>query len=87
MIFFRKPVPTFRDHALQRTAKDLIAKGTSVADAPHQALGLIARLLEQQASLLVYIDVFFGYAIFVVMMIAVAFLLRRVEGTQAHVAA
>jgi DHA2 family multidrug resistance protein len=70
--------------ALQRIAKELIARGTSVADAPHQALGLIAQLLEQQASLLAYIDVFFGYAVFAVVMIAVAFLLRRVEGTQAH---
>ena len=57
----------------------LAAQGTPSVDAQHQALGTIGRMIEQQASLLAYIDVFFSYAVFAALMIAIAFLLRRVE--------
>ena len=52
---------------------------TSAADARHQALGIIAQTVEQQATILAYIDVFWSYAVFAILMIAIAILLRRVD--------
>ena len=70
--------PYYQD-AVRRTSTMLAAQGTPSVDAQHQALGTIGRMIEQQASLLAYIDVFFSYAVFAALMIAIAFLLRRVE--------
>ena len=66
--------------------KFLTTQGTPSADAHHQALGLLDRMIEQQASLLAYMDVFWAYAIFAALMIAVAFVLRNVDTSQRAVA-
>jgi DHA2 family multidrug resistance protein len=63
--------------ALRRGAADLVAKGTAVADARHQAIGLIEQMVHAQASLLSYIDVFFAFAVVAFCMVFVALLLLR----------
>jgi len=57
--------------------------GASLADAQRRAVGLIGQLVQSQAQLLAYIDVFWFYAAFAALMIVLALSLRRVEsGTQ-----
>ena len=63
--------------ALRRGVADLVAKGTSAADARHQAIGLIEQMVHAQASLLSYIDVFFALAVIAFCMMFVALLLLR----------
>jgi DHA2 family multidrug resistance protein len=72
----------YYQEALRRTSELLASQGTASVDAQHQALGAIDRIIEQQASLLAYIDVFSSYALFAALMIALAFLLRKVKPSQ-----
>ncbi len=78
-------VPT--SPAYQETVRGLsdllTTQGSSGPDAQSQALGVLGRMLEQQASLLAYIDVFRDYALFAAVMIAIAFVLRSVDSSQA----
>ncbi len=73
--------PFYHD-ALRRLAGEVATQGTSVADAQHQALGVLDRIVEQQAAILAYIDVFWSYAVFAAGMVALAFLLRRLDPSQ-----
>jgi DHA2 family multidrug resistance protein len=63
--------------ALRQGAADLVAKGSGIADARHQAIGLIEQMVHAQASLLSYIDVFFAFAVTAFCMVFVALLLLR----------
>jgi len=63
--------------ALHATAQDLVARGTSYVDAQHQALGVIEQLVQQQASLLSYMDVFRAFAVVSFCMVFVALLFVR----------
>ena len=65
--------------ATRHIVENMMAQGSSMLDAQRQAIGLIAQTIDQQASILAYIDVFRYYAIFAFVMVAVAFLLRRVD--------
>jgi hypothetical protein len=47
---------------------------------------VLDRMVEQQASLLAYIDVFWSYAIFAVFMMGIAFLLRNIDLSRPAVA-
>jgi DHA2 family multidrug resistance protein len=73
--------PTYHD-AAQRLAADLVSRGTSTLDAKHQALAALDRAVEQQAAILAYIDVFWSYAVFAVLMVGLALLLRRIKPPQ-----
>jgi DHA2 family multidrug resistance protein len=63
--------------ALQSAADDLVARGAPSADAQHQAAGVLEQLVQQQASLISYIDVFATFAIVAAGMAVVALLLVR----------
>jgi len=67
-------------------AQHLVAAGTSTADAQHQALGVLQTIVQAQASILAYIDVFQDYALFAAVMVVVAFALRRIDLTAAPAA-
>ena len=63
--------------ALQRTASDLVPRGTSVADAQHQAVGVIEQLVQRQASLISYMDVFYVFAVLAFAMVFLVLMLVR----------
>jgi DHA2 family multidrug resistance protein len=63
--------------ALQSAADDLVARGAPSADAQHQAAGVLEQLVQQQGSLISYIDVFATFAIVAAGMAVVALLLVR----------
>jgi DHA2 family multidrug resistance protein len=66
--------------ALRRATSELVGKGTSMADAQHQAVGVIEQLVQRQASLISYMDVFYAFAVLSFAMIFVAlFLVRRID--------
>jgi DHA2 family multidrug resistance protein len=70
--------------ALQRAASDLVARGTSMADAQHQAIGIIEQLVQHQASLISYMDVFYAFAVATFAMIFVILLLVRPIELRGH---
>jgi MFS transporter, DHA2 family, multidrug resistance protein len=63
--------------ALQHARALLGAQGVSPSAAASQALGLIAQTVQQQATMLAYIDVFWGYAVLAAVLVPIAFLLLR----------
>lgn len=63
--------------ALQHATALLHAQGAPSVAAASQALGLIAQTVMQQATILAYIDVFYGYALLAAVLVPVAFLLLR----------
>jgi DHA2 family multidrug resistance protein len=63
--------------ALQRAASDLVTRGTSVADAQHQAVGVIEQLVQRQASLISYMDVFYAFAVLAFAMVFLVLMLVR----------
>jgi DHA2 family multidrug resistance protein len=76
------PSSPFYENAVRGLSDFLETQGRSGVDAQHQALGYLAQMLQQQASLLAYIDVFRDYAIFAALMSVIAFVLRSVERSQ-----
>jgi MFS transporter, DHA2 family, multidrug resistance protein len=79
------PSSPLYQEALRDMAARFVAKGASAADAQRLAYGWLAQQVQAQASLLSYIDVFWGFAIVAALLIPVALvLLRSVEhrGTQ-----
>ncbi len=67
--------------AVQHATATLAGQGLSASAAAKAAYGLIEQTLTQQATLLAYIDVFWGYALLGAILVPVAFiLLRPAEG-------
>jgi DHA2 family multidrug resistance protein len=75
--------PTVQQMLAQMTAY-LVSHGYSAADAKARAFGLIGQTIAFQASLMSYIDVFLGAAVFAGLMIPVTLIIRnvRVEGNR-----
>jgi DHA2 family multidrug resistance protein len=63
--------------ALRQAAAHFVAHGASHADAQREAMGWLGMLVQTQATLLSFIDVFWVLAIFVAVLIPVALLLLR----------
>ncbi len=81
------PPSTFYQETLRDMAARFAAEGASVADAQRRAYGWLAQQVQAQASLLSYIDVFWGFAMVAALLIPVALvLLRSVEQRGAQVA-
>jgi DHA2 family multidrug resistance protein len=63
--------------AVQHATALLGAQGVPHALAQRQAIGLIAQTVTREATMLAYIDVFWGYALLAAVLVPVAFLLLR----------
>jgi DHA2 family multidrug resistance protein len=71
--------PVYRQ-TLQRAADYFMAHGETAYQAQHQAIGWIGQVIERQAALLAYMDVFWLAALFSALIIPlVLLLLRRVD--------
>jgi hypothetical protein len=72
---------------LQHATATLTSHGVPASAAAGQAFGLIGQAVTQQATMLAYIDVFFGYAVLAAVLAPIAFfLLRPAPGGQASAA-
>jgi DHA2 family multidrug resistance protein len=71
---------------VQHLTKYFTAQGSSPAEASGQAIGLIGQLVNTQATILAYIDVFHVCAIVAALMIPLVLILVRRVQTQAHAA-
>jgi hypothetical protein len=63
--------------AVQHASAALAAQGVPPQDVASRAIGLIGRIVMQQATLLAYIDVFYGYVVVAAALVPVAFILLR----------
>jgi len=68
--------PSYQE-AVGRAAAHFASQGVSQADAQRQAVGWLGQLVQAQASLLSYIDVFWSFAIAAAVLVPVALLLLR----------
>jgi MFS transporter, DHA2 family, multidrug resistance protein len=64
---------------IAETTRALIAKGSSAYQASHQAYALVANMLDQQATMLAYIDNFWLLGVCVLVMIPFVFLMKKVK--------
>jgi MFS transporter, DHA2 family, multidrug resistance protein len=64
---------------VQQGAQHFTLSGAALPDVQHQALGFIGQLVQGQAQLLSYIDVYWLLAIIAAVMIPVALMLRPIE--------
>jgi len=63
--------------AIQHATALLTGQGVPPGEAARGAFGLIAQTVNQQATMLAYIDVFYGYALLAAVLVPAAFLLLR----------
>jgi DHA2 family multidrug resistance protein len=63
-------------HALQQATQHFTAQGAPMIEAKQQAIGWLAQMIDRQASLLAYIDVFRYSAIITALLVPIALLLR-----------
>jgi DHA2 family multidrug resistance protein len=68
--------PTFQE-ATRRVTEYFVGQGASPVDAQRKAVGWLGRLVLNQSTLLAYIDVFWACAVFAMLMIPIALLIRR----------
>jgi DHA2 family multidrug resistance protein len=73
------PSSTAYHQTLQQMTQHFQAQSSSMAEAQQRAIGWIGQMVQSQASLLSYIDLFWMWAIFAVLMIPVALLLRPIR--------
>jgi DHA2 family multidrug resistance protein len=73
------PSSTAYHQTLQQMTQHFQAQSSSMAEAQQRAIGWIGQMVQNQASLLSYIDLFWMWAIFAVLMIPVALLLRPIR--------
>jgi MFS transporter, DHA2 family, multidrug resistance protein len=64
---------------IAETTRALIAKGSSAYQASHQAYALVANMLDQQATMLAYIDNFWLLGVCVLVMLPFVFLMKKVK--------
>ena len=66
---------------LQATAQNLMAHGTSSADAQKQAYGVVQNLVQRQATMLAYIDNFHVLAYVILAMLPTVFLMKKTKSS------
>ena len=66
-------------HALDQVTHALVAQGSSLVAAQQQAIGWIGQTILNQSTLLSYIDVFWAYAAFSLLMVPLALTLKTVK--------
>jgi DHA2 family multidrug resistance protein len=64
---------------LAEATRMLISRGSSAYQASRQAYALVANMLDQQATMLAYIDNFWLLAVTVLVMIPFVFLMKKVK--------
>jgi DHA2 family multidrug resistance protein len=70
--------PQYRE-VLQQAATHFASQGVSKVDAQHQAVGWLGQLVQNQSSLLSYIDVFWIFGTIAILLVPLAFLLGPVR--------
>ncbi len=68
---------------LRRGAEHFMDQGSGIADSQARAIGWLGQLVQSQASILAYMDVFWSFAIFATLMIPLALVLRSINPEQA----
>ena len=64
---------------LERATHLFVSRGSSAYQASHQAYGLVSNLIDQQATMLAYIDNFWLLGLAVLLMIPLVFLMKKVQ--------
>jgi MFS transporter, DHA2 family, multidrug resistance protein len=66
---------------LSRVMNAFVAEGSAPLDAQHQAVGWIAQAVQQRATLLAYIHVFWSIAVVALLVVPLALSLRPIDPT------
>jgi len=66
---------------IRGVAQSLMAHGTSAADAQQQAYGVVQNIIQQQATMLAYIDNFYILATIILAMVPLVLLMRKTKSS------
>jgi len=66
---------------IRGVAQSLIAHGTNAADAQQQAYGVVQNIIQQQATMLAYIDNFYILASIILAMVPLVFLMKKTKSS------
>jgi MFS transporter, DHA2 family, multidrug resistance protein len=70
---------------VRRAVQHFTAAGSGPVDAQGQAVGWLGQLVQNQAAILAYVDVFWSFAVFAAVMIPLALMLKSISSQQVQV--
>jgi MFS transporter, DHA2 family, multidrug resistance protein len=76
------PSSTIFQQSLERITQFFVGQGDNLAQAKQHAIGWIGQTVQIQSTLLSYLDVFWGAAIFAALMVPVALSIKRVSAAR-----
>lgn len=71
-------------HGVHSLTRALIARGAPPAAATHMAIGTLYQMVQRQADMMAFNDVFWAMAVFIVAVLPIVFLLKRTPLEQGH---
>ena len=71
-------------HGIHSLAQMLMARGAPPAAASRMAIGTLYQMVQRQANMMAFIDVFWALAVFVVVVLPIVFLLKRTPLEREH---
>jgi DHA2 family multidrug resistance protein len=69
---------------MRQATEYFVQQGASAVEAPRQAFAWLASLVQGQATMLAYVDVFWACGVFALLVLPLAFLLKPATAAQAH---
>ena len=79
-----QPLNPVYAHAIRSLSHTLIARGAPPAAAAHMAVGMLYRMVQRQASMMAFIDVFWALGLFIAVILPIVFLLKRTPLERGH---
>jgi MFS transporter, DHA2 family, multidrug resistance protein len=79
-----QPLNPVYAHGIQSLAHTLTARGAPPAAASRMAVGTLYQIVQRQASMMAFIDVFWALTLFIAVILPIVFLLRRTPLEREH---
>ena len=78
------PLNPVYQHAIRSLTQTLTARGAPPAAAARMAIGTLYQMVQRQANMMAFIDVFWALAVFIVVVLPIVFLLKRTPLEREH---
>ena len=79
-----QPLNPVYAHGIHSLAQTLMARGAPPAAASRMAMGALYRIVQRQADMMGFIDVFWALTLFIIVILPIVFLLRRTPLEREH---
>lgn len=79
-----QPLNPVYAHGIHSLSQALVARGAPPAAASRMAVGTLYQMVQRQANMMAFIDVFWALAVFIAVVLPIAFLLERTPLEREH---